>query len=323
MRLVAIALLLGSATLSSAAFADEPRAPTEAEISEARERYARGRQLFQEGAFDAALAELERAYALAPTPALLYNLGLVHVARKDYSSALSAYEGYLRDETEPAAERRDEVEREVARLKPRVAELVLVAEDGAELFVDDVAVGTAPLVKAVRVNAGRRHVRAVKAGRSQSLVITVAGAERKELKLNVAPAPELRRERAQTPVGPARTPSADSGAREQESPSYLWIGWVATGVLAAGAVASGVVAYSASNELDDQTKTSNTSRAELDDTHDRMRTFAIAADILGAAALVTGGVTLYLSMSQSERSAQTAGVNLELGPSGVRVRGSF
>jgi hypothetical protein len=153
----------------------------------------------------------------------------------------------------------------------------------------------------------------------------VAGAERKELELRIGKAQEAHGERPTAPVGAPRPHVDDARPQAEESHSNLWIGWVATGVLAAAAVGSGVLAYSASNELDDQSKTENVSRAELDDTHDRMRTFAIAADILGAAALVTGGVTLYLSMSsKSERPPATTGrVDLELGPSGVRLRGAF
>jgi hypothetical protein len=324
-RAVPSVLLAACLALASQARADEPS--TEA-LAEARERYDRGRQLFQEGALEAALAELERAYQLAPTGALLYNIGLVHVARSDPASALSAFERYLAEGGSIPDERRSEVETQIARLAPRVAELGLESEAGAELFVDDVPVGTAPLAAPIRVNAGRHRVRASKLGRSKTEVVLVAGAEKRRVVLELereggAPVPETAPARVLAPASspPAPTPAPDA-ADAPASPPY-WIGWVATGILAAGAVTSGAFALAASNELDDQSRSPNVSRAELDDTHDRMRAFAITADLLGAAALITGGVTLYLSLSSERERPRSSAVRLELAPAGARLLGSF
>src|SRR6185295_9933737 len=52
-------------------------APDSKAMAEAKERYVRALELVAEGAYDAALLEFKRAYALAPTYKLYYNMAVV------------------------------------------------------------------------------------------------------------------------------------------------------------------------------------------------------------------------------------------------------
>ena len=81
-----------------------------------------------------------------PTYKILYNLGQVSYQRHDYASALRYFRQYLGegDEAIPL-ERQKEVATEINRLSPRVGSLEIQAfDDGAEVFVDDVLMGTTP-----------------------------------------------------------------------------------------------------------------------------------------------------------------------------------
>lgn len=71
----------------------DPEPPEDPIAAEAQTRYQRGRALYQEGRYDEAVVELERALALDPDePVLLYNLALVHEKLDHFDDAI----GYLR-----------------------------------------------------------------------------------------------------------------------------------------------------------------------------------------------------------------------------------
>ena len=100
----AIAAALASAPSAHA------QAPSATDVEEARKHYARGVELYNQGADGAALAELERAYQLAPNWKVLYELGVVELNLHDFASALRHFEQYL-DEGKDAVKgaRRKEV----------------------------------------------------------------------------------------------------------------------------------------------------------------------------------------------------------------------
>ena len=73
---------------------------------------------------DAALVELRRAYELAPSYKLLFNIGQVHLQKSDYASALDSFERYLAQGGDKIArKRRREIEALVEKLRQRVAEV--------------------------------------------------------------------------------------------------------------------------------------------------------------------------------------------------------
>jgi tetratricopeptide (TPR) repeat protein len=76
--------------------------------SEAKALFAAGREAFDAGRYDAALARWQEAYDLSKRPALQYNLGLVHDRLRHDDQALAAFRAYLAQV--PDAENREEVE---------------------------------------------------------------------------------------------------------------------------------------------------------------------------------------------------------------------
>src|SRR5262249_4365027 len=140
----------------------QPRSgsPSSVATDEARQRYRRALQLYeQEGNVEAALVELERAYDLAPSYKILFNIGQAARAANEYVVALRAVERYLKDAGELPAARRAEVEAQLGELRGFVAQLEVVGNlDGATVTIDDVVVGTTPLGESLLVVAGRRRV---------------------------------------------------------------------------------------------------------------------------------------------------------------------
>ena len=101
--------------------------------------FQRGVELFQEGAYRAALVEFERAYDIAPDYRLLYNIGQAKLQLQDYLGASQSYESYLvQGGTEISQARRQAITKALERLRKRVGHLAVTANrTGAEVLIDD------------------------------------------------------------------------------------------------------------------------------------------------------------------------------------------
>jgi hypothetical protein len=71
-------------------------APAHADnLDEAKAAFATGKQAFERGDYEGALAQFQRANLLAPAPSLSYNIGRAYEALGRYHDAASAFERYL------------------------------------------------------------------------------------------------------------------------------------------------------------------------------------------------------------------------------------
>src|SRR5262249_42490426 len=133
------------------AFAEEVGDP-----EAARTHFKLGIDSYRDNDLPTALIEFKRAYAASPNYRVLYNLAQVSEELRDYPEAERYLNQYLHDGvSEIDATRKQQVENELAKIKLRIASLVLTTNvEGAEWFVDDVASGKAPLAEVVRVSAG-------------------------------------------------------------------------------------------------------------------------------------------------------------------------
>lgn len=135
--------------------------------AQAAEHFDRGIVFFNERRFDAALAELARAYELFPAYQTLYNLARVHAELGQAVEAARAYERYL-DEAgaEIDARRRREAERALAEQRARIGNLTVVTDvDGARIAIDGVDVATTPLAAPIPLSAGSHTVEVRAPGR--------------------------------------------------------------------------------------------------------------------------------------------------------------
>ncbi len=157
--------------------------------AEARARFERGVALFDEGRLDAALAELEQAYRLAPHYAVHFNLGQVHARLGHAVEAVEAFERYLAEGGDRVpAERRARAERELAVQRERIASLLIeVNVEGATISVNGSVVARAPLAAPIRVAVGDQLV-AVSAGgyEPQQRRVTVAGGVTETVRFTLA-----------------------------------------------------------------------------------------------------------------------------------------
>ena len=285
---------------------------------EARARYERALSLYEDGVYDAALVELRRAYELRPSYKLLYNIGQVRLALKDYAGALEAYQQYLRDGGGqiPAA-RVETVQKEMARLEQRVARLdVQVDVQGADVSIDDVSVGTSPLAGPLLVNSGTRRLTVRHPDYpEQTARVSIAGGEQKAVPFSLAGRPP---EAHATATQPEAKPAADAAlkaapvaavavtsredevARHKRARVAMWTSWSVTGAL--GLTAIGLAAGAAKNngKLDDARgavgDAADAKQAELEDLKDKTHRLAIMTDVFTGAAVAAAGVSLWLTL---------------------------
>ncbi|HMI93305.1 MAG TPA: PEGA domain-containing protein [Polyangiales bacterium] len=311
-----VGLLLASWVAVPQALAQDE--PADAEVGadsldpvtvEARAHFQKGVDFYAEGDLNAARVELERAYALQPTYRLLFNLGQVAYEQREYAAA----ERYFRDYLEQGGDdvddtRRREVERELGRLRGRVANVQITTNVAtAKLFVDGREVGTAPMNEPVRLSAGRRLLRAEAPGHSPvSREVDVVGGEDRRFELRFGP--DLRNDARSTEA-------SDPGPHPA-----LWTG-IATGVLALGAGGMAFWAGVDDRAYDDELE-HRTSRGELDSIEDRTKTKALIADVLLGTAVAGAAATLVLLLTVDhpggDESADSAS-RWVIGPGSVRA----
>lgn len=293
-----------------------PDVPVDARVEEAGQRYERGLRLYEEGDYELAAIEFERAYDLIPHYRALFNIGQVHVQLGNYAQAHAALTRYLdQGSALIPQERRAAVIADLEMLKGRIGRLtVTVNISGAEILINDVVAGVSPLAAPLWVDAGRKRVSARKQGFiSRWEPVVVAG--RDELTLSLALVPE-----------PARVVVRQVSDSNPEL--WKWAAWSATGVFAVSSAVTGALGVAAANDLKAKRDALGATRSELDSASRRASTLLLSADILGGVALVSAGVATYLTLwapaeQRTVSSTQLRSVRLALQPSGVHVRGTF
>jgi tetratricopeptide (TPR) repeat protein len=92
--------------------------PTPAALRAARAHFRQGKAFYDAGVYADAIREYEKAYALAPLPELLFNIGQAHRMAGAKAQAIAAYERYL--QAVPEGELADEARTHVAMLRSKI-----------------------------------------------------------------------------------------------------------------------------------------------------------------------------------------------------------
>jgi hypothetical protein len=287
----------------------------DSKIDEAKSHFKSGTDLYDENNYRGALVEFQRAYELAPSYKILYNIGQVDMELQDYAGALIAYRRYLREGgNDVPPSRVGQVQGEIDKLSHRVGRVIVQTASGAEVLIDDVRVGFAPLPEPATVNTGRHQVTVKVPGHeADSRVVDVAGQE----DVTVA----LDNEAAQSPAGPG-TPEHPAEPAGPPSRGPMVTAWVFTGVFGVSAVVSGIITLSDSSKLSDLRDTFPTTKTDLDAQHSKVVTAAAFTDAFTAATLVSAGIAVWLTISHHHAVASeklTAGIT----PTGAFVAGQF
>jgi hypothetical protein len=282
---------------------------------EARIQFEQGVLLYEEGKYDQAAVAFRRAYELKPSYKLLWNVAQVENELGNYSAALDAYTKYLADGgDEVSAERKQQVEKQIERLRFRVGEVTIVCPvGGATVYIDGKDRGTTPIKGVIYIDVGEHEFEVVKSGqRLHREVKAVAGRQKVTIEVEVAG-----EDQPPVPVEPELEPEPESDLDEPEPTAKgprIWT-WVALGVGVAAGVTGGVLgakALSRKNSFMDECGDGQCVRSTecgdgwllitgieeptcREDDRDKIKTLSLTADIMYgvAAAGVAAGVVLF------------------------------
>jgi hypothetical protein len=255
MHAVALVLLSVFAQAGAQPASPEAKARAQALLKE-------GAQQYQQGAYHDALDRFEQAYAVFPSPKLLFNIGQATRELGRPVDSVDAFEKFLAQSPDAAPELIAEAKRSIAELSLRIGKLLVECTiAGAEISVDGRPVGRTPLVDLVRVLPGTHQVTATHPSATPAVenVVAAAGTVQTvvmrprslaEIAATVAaPAPA-----AQPPPAPALDVQ-QSAAPETAEQGWLlgrkWT-WVAAGgtvVFAGVATVAGLMMKSKYDEL--------------------------------------------------------------------------
>jgi hypothetical protein len=307
-----VVLSLAALPAANEARADDARSGAAAAASksdEASDRFRSGVAFYRSRDFAAALVEFKRAYELVPNYAVLYNLGQTAREVKDNAAALAAFERYLRDgETKIQAARRKEVTAAIDELRGKVGKIKVVTNAvGAEIAVDDVAVGTAPLADPVVVNVGRHKIVATLSGYTPvQRVVDVAGMEETTATLELTKI---------ATVQPTVPPKA-------QTPAVVWVMLSATGAFALATGVMGGLALSAHSGLQGELAKFPGDPKAIAAAQGQTQTFAVTTDVLGGVALA-GAITTAILFAVAPRTPEKAKTTVRISPTGIVLRGVF
>jgi Tetratricopeptide repeat/PEGA domain len=292
---------------------------------EAKERVGRGEKLFEEGNYDAALAEFERAYqTMEGHPArylVLFNIGQCYEKLYRYDGAIQAYEGYLKEGGEGAED--------AATVK---AKMDLLATLLGRLEIHVTVPGGKP-VPDFELWVDGRYI-----GKNPKSALLPGGNHEVEIR---APGFELAKAPLQLPATAQKTLSFELEPLAKEykglRPPMFWT----TSALAAGtAIAGGVLGFMALDERKrlDQLKAEGEpacgrvyicGEPGADDPVKRISNLATTADVFfigagvfGVTAVVLGFMTDF-SGHEPETEKKTARILVAPRGAGFTVEGTF
>jgi hypothetical protein len=287
-------------------------------LDEAKSHLQSGTQLYDENNFRGALVEFQKAYELAPSWKILFNIGQVEMELQDYAGALKAYTRYLKEGgPDVPPDRAAQVNAEIERLRGRVGFLAIQTAAGAQVLVDDVQVGYAPLPDPVPVAAGQHRVTVTINGKEPvTRMFDVAGRENvtAALALDVS---------APTPPGKLASPASSPTPSGPKSRTPVYVAWGITGGLVVGAGVFGVLAHGASSDLDTLRNSYPVTNAQLQAQKDTTVRDAAITDALAGAAVISAGIALYLTVTRTGHTDQERAVQLHVTPAGVALAGVF
>jgi tetratricopeptide (TPR) repeat protein len=295
-------------------------AHADSKLDEAKSHLQAGAALYDENNFRGALVEFQRAYELAPSYKILFNIAQVELELQDYAGALKAYNRYIKEggPDVPAA-RLAQVNADLERIKARVGYLSIQTASGAQVLVDDTQVGYAPLPESVPVAAGQHRVTVVVPGREPvTRMFDVAGRQEVTAALGGDGA-------VASQVKPPPTVSVVAVPAGPRSRTPIYVAWSVTGALAIGAGVFAVIAHSDANQLASLRGSYPVTREQLDAQRSKTVRNAAISDAFTGATLVSAGIAAYLTLTRrgDARPTQEKAVQLEIAPTGVAIAGRF
>jgi hypothetical protein len=153
-------------------------AQDDATIEMARQRFREGVQYYDQHQFEKARLAFLQAYALKPHPSVLLNLAQSELRSGHPDEAASHFSQYLRVNTTASDAERQETTAGYNTAKSRVGEVTLTVDPaGAQILVDNVDKGVAPLPDPLYLLPGSHTIEARSNDRHASKSVTLSAGQ--------------------------------------------------------------------------------------------------------------------------------------------------
>lgn len=167
-----------------------PKSLAETLTGQAKADYEAGKLLFSDGDFAGAAIKFKGAYDQSSDARLLWDIAACEKQQRHYARAVALVQRYMRAPVLTDADRA-EAKALLDAIEPfTVALTIKVNESGADVLVDDVSVGSAPLPSPIVVDLGMRKITVRKTGFVEATVSQPLGGS-KDATVEVVLKPEV------------------------------------------------------------------------------------------------------------------------------------
>jgi hypothetical protein len=167
---IAIVVVASFLPLSAYAQPKKPKSVAELLSGDARKQFDEGVALAKRGQWDGARTSFRAAYDASKNPRVLFNVAISERQLGRYAAAIDVFNRELTEgKGVLSPEEESDIRSIIGGLEKLVGALTIdVSEPGAEIYVDGDRVGQSPLPGPIRLQLGRRNVRASKSGFSDA-----------------------------------------------------------------------------------------------------------------------------------------------------------
>lgn len=153
-------------TITAILLAALPRLAAADDHEIAKAKFQEGMALIKEENYPAALAAFEESYKLVPKPGLLYNIAMCQKALFRYVESIASFKKYVSAMgANIKPEMRLTVDQAISDMQKLVGTVLIDgAPDGADVFIDDRAVGATPLKEPLITDPGQHSIRVERDG---------------------------------------------------------------------------------------------------------------------------------------------------------------
>ncbi|MGC9985494.1 MAG: tetratricopeptide repeat protein [Polyangia bacterium] len=290
--------LAASGFVAALTCASSPARADDEATEQARKHYQKGKQFFELGQWDDAIAEYREAYKLRSDSAFLFNLAQAYRRKGDLQPALDLYKNYLIEN--PTSPMRSDIEKRIKTLEKEMKR-------------------RPPATPVARPNESPLGPPAVAAPA-----------------LSPAPSPRPAPEAASPQATPGVTPPATASsspvgnlaqpARAEEATSSgrgLRVAGIVCGAAGLASIATAVYFYSRASSLSDRISTSNAPSSSDYQAGNNAETMQWVFYGIGAGALATGAILYYLGWPHSGPVATAVAPMFGPGLAGLSAQGTF
>jgi Tfp pilus assembly protein PilF len=248
-RIHVAVLLLAGVAFASPALAQTSK-HSDAATEMARQRFEEGVKLFDRGDFPGAQAAFLQAWALKQHPAVLLNLAQSELRSGDHVAAARHFAQYLQDYSDTPPKERATAQQGLEEARKHTGRLDIVADAGADVFVDGESVGRVPLPGLLDVKPGTHVVEVRSAGSppvSQETRLEAGETRTVRFEADVSDSAPL-------PAPPPAAPEPDADSGRMPFPAWVAsdpVAWATLGVTGLGVGAGTVFAIMANSKKND------------------------------------------------------------------------